>query len=153
MELLFYVIPSIMIALLVVGITVALRRSRQMGRAWDGGLTAQARCLGSYTTTSADGHSSFATTPHHVYEFITQDGRVIRFEEANGPSTVVGGDLVTVHYLPDRPEQATAHAPARGKLAAGTGCILAFYGVGLAFCVAFIFVVHLLLNAADALLR
>ncbi|MFE2511114.1 DUF3592 domain-containing protein [Streptomyces naganishii] len=152
MELLFYVIPCLMITFLLVGIATALRRSRQIGRAWDGGVTAQARCLRSYTSTSGGGDSSVSTTLHHVYEFITRDGRVIRFDEANGPSTVIEGDLVTVHYLPDRPEQATAHAPAHGKLAAGTGCVLVFYGVGLAFCVIFILVVHFMFSTMDSLL-
>ncbi|GGX61708.1 DUF3592 domain-containing protein [Streptomyces anandii] len=152
MELLFYVVPCLMIALLVVGITTALRRARQIGQAWDGGVTAQARCLRSYTRTSGGGDSSVTTTLHHVYEFITRDGRVIRFDEANGPSTVVEGDLVTVHYLPDRPERATAHAPARGKLAVGTGCVLAFYGAGLVFCVVFILVVHFMFKTVDTLL-
>ncbi len=75
------------------------------------------------------------TTLHHVYEFTTRDGRVIRFDEEGGPSTTVEGDIVTVHYLPDRPERATARVPAPGKLAASTGCALVFLAAFIAFAV------------------
>ncbi|MFC4472728.1 hypothetical protein ACFPH6_51170 [Streptomyces xiangluensis] len=44
----------------------------------------------------------------------------MRFDEEDGPSTTVEGDIVTVHYLPERPERATAKVLARGKLAAST---------------------------------
>jgi hypothetical protein len=72
---------------------------------------------------------------HHVYEFTTRDGRVIRFDEDGGPSTTVEGDIVTVHYLPERPERATAKVPARGRLAAGTGGAMLFLAVFVAFAV------------------
>ncbi|MGW1171050.1 hypothetical protein [Streptomyces sp. NPDC001153] len=67
-------------------------------------MTAHARCLRSYTRTSGcGGHSSVTTTLHHVYEFITQDGRVIRFDEANGPSAV--GEDVSYGAALDLSEQ------------------------------------------------
>ncbi|MDQ0578625.1 hypothetical protein QF030_000803 [Streptomyces rishiriensis] len=82
------------------------------------------------------------TTLHHVYEFMTRDGRVIRFDETGGPSTRVESDIVTVHYLPERPERATAKVPAPGKLAASTGCALLFITVFIAFAIFLIVVVN-----------
>jgi hypothetical protein len=70
----FYVIPGLIMA---VALFVAYRvvfRSLQMRRAWNSGLTAQARCLRSYTTVSGGhGNSSVHTTLHHVYEFVARD--------------------------------------------------------------------------------
>ncbi|WP_129308976.1 DUF3592 domain-containing protein [Streptomyces sp. L2] len=152
MELIFYVLPIFMIVGMVAMATVMLRRSQQIGRAWENGLTAQGRCLRTYTTTSGGGSTSVSTSLHHVYEFTTLDGRPVRFDEAHGPATVVEGDLVTVHYLPDHPEQATAHAPARGKLAASTGCVVAFFGVGIAFCLGFMAVVHIVFAESSSLM-
>ncbi|MEU5597333.1 DUF3592 domain-containing protein [Streptomyces sp. NPDC020298] len=152
MEALFYVIPLVMIAFVA---SIAIRligRSRQISNAWNSGLTAEARCLRSYTTTSGGGDTSVTTTMHHVYEFTTHDGRTVRFDETNGPATTLEGDFVTVHYLPDRPEKATAHAPARGKLAASTGCMLAFFGVFIAGCVGFIFLAHFVFAESDGLM-
>lgn len=133
MEALFNVAPLLMIAFAVYAAVVLLRRSRQVSDAWSRGITAQARCVRSYTTTSGGGDSTVRTTLHHVYEFTTRDGRVIRFDEEGGPSTTVEGDIVTVHYLPERPEHATAKVPARGKLAASTGGAMLFLAVFIAF--------------------
>ncbi|MBD0841838.1 MULTISPECIES: DUF3592 domain-containing protein [unclassified Streptomyces] len=143
MEVFFYIVPSLMIAFALLGAASMIRRSRRVSRAWSSGLTAEARCLRMYTTASGGGDTMVRTTLHHVYEFTTREGRTVRFEEQNGPATTVEGDIVTVHYLADRPEQATAHAPARGRLAAESGCVLAFLGVFIAFCVGFMVVVHL----------
>ena len=142
MEALFYLVPLLMIALAVFGAIKVIRRSREVNSAWSSGLTAEARCLRTYTTTSGGGDTMVSTTLHHVYEFTTREGRTVRFEERNGPGTTLEGDIVTVHYAADNPERATAHAPARGKLAAGTGCVLAFLGVFVTFCLLFIVVAH-----------
>ncbi|MGQ4482518.1 DUF3592 domain-containing protein [Streptomyces sp. SAS_276] len=149
MEALFYVIPLLMITLVVFGAVGVVRRSRRVSSAWNSGLTAGGRCLRTYTTTSGGGDTMVSTTLHHVYEFTTREGRTVRFEESDGPGTVLEGDIVTVHYTADHPEQATAHAPARGKLAAGTGCVLVFLGVFIAFCIGFMLVVHEMFTAAD----
>lgn len=135
MEALFNLVPLLLVALAVYMAVVLLRRSRQVSDAWSRGITAEARCVRSYTTTSGGGDSMVRTTLHHVYEFTARDGRVIRFEEEGGPSTRVEGDSVTVHYLPERPEKATAKVPAPGKLAAGTGCAMLFLAVFIAFAV------------------
>lgn len=101
----------------------------------------------SFTTTRDD-----SATQHHVYEFATRDGRTVRFEEEHGPRTRVEGDIVSVHYLPERPERATAHAPSPGKLAAGSGCALVFFGVFIGFCVVFMLTARMIFSEADGLM-
>ncbi|MFJ1650232.1 DUF3592 domain-containing protein [Streptomyces sp. NPDC088337] len=152
MEALFYIVPLLMIGAAVLMLTRVLRRAREVRGAWGSGLTAEARCLRTYTTTSGGGETMVSTRLHHVYEFTTRDGRSVRFEESNGPATVVEGDIVTVHYVAEWPERATAHAPARGKLAAESGCLLAFLGVFITGCVIFMVVVHASFSAADGFL-
>jgi hypothetical protein len=142
MEALFYVAPILIIVLVLCGAVAVIRRSRRVNSAWSSGLTAEGRCLRTYTTTSGGGDTMVSTSLHHVYEFTTREGRTVRFEERNGPGTTLEGDIVTVYYAADHPEQATAHAPARGKLAAGTGCVLAFLGVFIALCIGFMILVH-----------
>ncbi|MER6030354.1 DUF3592 domain-containing protein [Streptomyces sp. NPDC001851] len=152
-ELLFYAVPALMIAGAVFALARLLRRSREVRRAWHGGLTAEARCLQTYTTTSGGGgETSVHTTLHHVYEFTTREGRTVRFEEANGPGTTIPGDIVTVHYTAERPERATAHAPARGRLAAESGCQVAFFGVFIGGCVLFMVAAHGVFSMADGFL-
>ncbi|MER5911650.1 DUF3592 domain-containing protein [Streptomyces sp. NPDC001982] len=149
MEALFYVIPVLMIAAAGFGISRVLGRSRRISAAWNSGVTAEGRCLRSYTTTSGGGDSTVHTTMHHVYEFTTHEGRTVRFDEENGPATVLAGDIVTVYYVPEHPEHATAHRPARGKLAAGTGCLVGCLGVFIALCLGFMIAAHLVISAAQ----
>ncbi|MFE2421537.1 DUF3592 domain-containing protein [Streptomyces hokutonensis] len=149
MEALLYIAPLLMIALAVFGAIKVIRRSREVDSAWSSGLTAEARCLRTYTTASGGEDTMVSTTLHHVYEFTTREGRTVRFEEGNGPGTTLEGDFVTVYYAADNPERATAHAPARGKLVAGTGCVLAFLGVFVTFCLVFIVAVHEAFTVAD----
>ena len=143
-EAFFYVVPALMIALAVFALTKVARRAQDVSRAWGSGFTSQGRCLRAYATTSGGGDTMVRTTLHHVYEFATLDGRVVRFDEANGPATTVEGDIVTVHYVPDRPERATAHAPSPGRLAAGTGCAAVLLGVVIVFCLVFMVIAHLM---------
>ncbi|MYX27261.1 hypothetical protein GTY75_11440 [Streptomyces sp. SID8381] len=153
MEALFYAVPSLMIAFAVLALVTAVRRARRVRDAWDGGLTAEARCLRTYTTTSGGGNTSVSTTLHHVYAFRTREGREVRFEEAGGPATRVEGDFATVHYRAEHPEHATAHAPARrGRLAAEQGCVFAFLGVFIAGCLTFMAVAHTLFSEAGDLM-
>ncbi|WP_427922257.1 DUF3592 domain-containing protein [Streptomyces sp. cg40] len=147
MEALFYAVPVLLIALVSFLAFKVIRRSQQVNSAWSSGLTAEARCLRTYTTTSGGGDTMVSTTLHHVYEFMTREGRTVRFEEGNGPGTTLEGDIVTVYYAADHPERATAHAPARGKLTAEAGCMLAFCGVFIAFCLVFVFVAHEMFSA------
>jgi hypothetical protein len=138
MDFMFYVVPSFMIMVALGGAAFLIRRMLRMRRAWASGLTAEARCLRSYTTTSGgSGDSSVHTTLHHVYEFVARDGRTIRFEEPHGPGTVIEGDYVTVFYSEGQQVIATAHrpSPVRHGLALVGG--LAFLGLIVAFSVAF----------------
>src|SRR4051794_9129742 len=116
MDVFFYVVPSLMIALVLLGAARVIRRSLDLRRAWASGLVAEARCLRTYTTTSGgSGDSSVSTTLHHVYEFTTREGRVVRFEEEDGPGTILEGDIITVHYAASHPDKATAQPPRPGK--------------------------------------
>lgn len=152
MEAFFYIVPALMIAVASFGAILVIRRSLRVGRAWNSGLTAEARCLRTYTTTRGGGDSSVRTILHHVYEFTARDGRSVRFEEEGGPGTIVEGDIVTVHYVADRPQHATAKPPAPGRLAAGTGCILAFLGVFILAAAAFMVTTHAMFSTADEFL-
>jgi hypothetical protein len=143
MSVFLYVIPSVIIVVVLILAARTVRRSLELRSAWNSGLTAEARCLRSYTTVGGGGNdSSVTTTLHHVYEFTTRDDRTIRFEEANGRSTVVEGDIVTVHYTAKRPERATALAPSPAKAAASTIGMLVFCGVIVAFSVGFMITYH-----------
>lgn len=151
MEAVFYLVPSLMLAIAAGAAFTLIRRARRINQAWTSGLSAQARCLRVYSTTRGglgEDHR-MRTTLHHVYEFTAQDGRTVRFEEENGPGTVIEGDLVTVRYTPGHPEQATAKPPQQGRLLAESGCFLAFLGVFAAACVAFMAAAHTMLGLMD----
>ncbi|KRD24346.1 MULTISPECIES: DUF3592 domain-containing protein [unclassified Streptomyces] len=149
----FYIVPTFMIAGVLFAAYKVLGRTRQVRAAWDSGVTAEGRCLRTYTSTSGGGNdTSVSTTLHHVYEFTTRDGRAYRFDESGGPGTVIEGDIVTVFYAPEHPEGATARPPSRGKLAAGTGCLLAFFAVFIAGCVLFMVSVHTMLAETDRMI-
>ncbi|GAB2953074.1 hypothetical protein GCM10023080_009600 [Streptomyces pseudoechinosporeus] len=138
MDLLFYLAPSLILAVVLFGAYRVVRRSLQIRSAWNSGLTAEGRCLRMFTTTrGGSGDTSVSTTLHHVYEFTARDGRTVRFEEEDGPATNLEGDFVTVYYAGGRDVVATAKAPRRARLAASTGAILAFLGVAAVFCVGF----------------
>ncbi|WRZ92723.1 DUF3592 domain-containing protein [Streptomyces sp. NBC_01007] len=152
MSVFFYVPPSLIIALMLFVAAKLVRRTLEVRSAWSSGLTAEARCLRSYTTVSGGGNdTSVSTTLHHVYEFTTRDGRAIRFEESHGRPTVVEGDIVTVHYTAQHPEKATAHAPSPARAAVGTVVLVAFCGVIIAFCVGFMVTYHEMSAGGDAL--
>ncbi|MFD6497232.1 DUF3592 domain-containing protein [Streptomyces sp. NPDC060188] len=143
MSVFFYAVPVLIITGVLLIAVKVVRRSLELRSAWSSGLTAEGRCLRSYTTTGGGaGDSSVTTTLHHVYEFTTRDGRAVRFDEDNGRPTVVEGDIVTVHYTAAHPEKATAHAPSPVKAAVGTVAMLAFCGVVVAFCVGFMITFH-----------
>ncbi|MGH4032666.1 DUF3592 domain-containing protein [Actinomycetota bacterium Odt1-20B] len=146
MEFLFYAVPTFIAAVAVFGAVKLLQRQGQIRSAWNSGLTAEGRCLRTYTTTRShgdgNGHHSVSTTLHHVYEFATYDGRPVRFEEENGPATTVEGDFVTVYYTAERPDQATAHPPRPVAMTANTIVLLCFFGLILVFCIYFMSTAH-----------
>ena len=138
MDLIFYAVPSLILAVVLLGAYAVVRRALRIRGAWNSGLTAEARCLRMFTTThGGSGDSSVHTTLHHVYEFTARDGRVVRFEERGGPATVLEGDFVTVYYKEGSEVVATAKAPRRAGLAASTVAVLAFLGVAAVFCIGF----------------
>jgi hypothetical protein len=141
MDLMFYAVPSLILALVLFMAFRVVRRSLQVRGAWNSGLTAEARCLRMFTTThGGSGDTSVRTTLHHVYEFTARDGQVVRFEEEDGPGTTLEGDFVTVYYKDDkggREVVATALTPRRAKQAASAVALLAFLGVVVVFCVGF----------------
>jgi hypothetical protein len=138
MDFMFYGVPGLIMALVLFMASRVIRRSLELRRAWNSGLTAEARCLRTYTTTSGgSGDSSVRTTLHHVYEFTARDGRTIRFEEEDGPGTTLEGDIVVVHYSEGETVNATAHTPGHARNTAATAGILLFFGVIVLFCVGF----------------
>ncbi|MFJ1974722.1 hypothetical protein ACIO93_39535 [Streptomyces sp. NPDC087903] len=138
MDVFFYLIPGLIMALALFMAYRVVRRWLQVRGAWNSGLTAEARCLRAFTTThGGSGDTSVRTALHHVYEFTARDGRVVRFDEEGGRATTVEGDYVTVYYTDGRDVVATAHEPSRVKQAAATLGILAFLGVVVVFCVGF----------------
>lgn len=137
-EFFFYAVPTLMGAGVVAMAVAVINRHLRLREAWASGLTAEARCLRTYTTTSRHGdRSRISTTLHHVYEFTPPAGRPVRFEERNGPATIIEGDFVTVYYAADRPEAATAQAPDPARSAVALTGVLCFFGLMLAFCVFF----------------
>ncbi|MET9681159.1 hypothetical protein [Streptomyces coeruleorubidus] len=139
MDVIFYVVPGLIMAVAVFMAYRVVRRWLQIRGAWNSGLTAEGRCLRVYATVGGGhGDTSVRTALRHVYEFITRDGRVIRFEEEGGPGTIVEGDYVTVHYTDGRQVVATAQPPSRVKHAVATFGILAFLGVVVLFCAGFV---------------
>ncbi|MFJ3665980.1 hypothetical protein ACIPSE_05965 [Streptomyces sp. NPDC090106] len=150
MDVFFYLVPGLMLAVILFGAYRVLRRSLRLRRAWNSGLTAEGRCLRVYTTVhGGSGDTRVRTALHHVYEFTARDGRSVRFEEEDGPGTVVEGDFVTVHYAEGADVVATAKAPARAGLAASTIGLLVFLGVAAAFCVAFMVQYTIVFETSD----
>ncbi|KUM90405.1 MULTISPECIES: hypothetical protein [Streptomyces] len=137
MDVFFYLAPSLIMAVALLGAWLVVRRWLRMRSAWNSGLTAWGRCLRVYTTTHGGGDTRVRTRLHHVYEFTTQDGRVVRFEEDGGPGTTVEGDSVTVHYAAGQDVVATAHPRGSARYAAAAFVMLAFLGVIVLFCVGF----------------
>jgi hypothetical protein len=138
MDLMFYAVPSLILAVVLFVAYRVVHRSLQLRSAWNSGLTAEGRCLRMFTTTHG-GHNdtSVRTTLHHVYEFTARDGRTVRFEEEDGPATILEGDFVTIHYAEGDNVVATAKSPSHGKLAASTVFVLALLGVAVVFCIGF----------------
>ncbi|WP_369196525.1 hypothetical protein [Streptomyces djakartensis] len=138
MDVVFYVVPGLIMALALFMAYRVVRRWLQIRGAWGSGLTAEGRCLRAYTTVSGGhGDTSVRTSLHHVYEFITGDGRVVRFEEEDGPGTTLEGDYVTVYYSDGPQVVATAQPPSRARQTLSTVGVLAFLGVIVVFCAGF----------------
>ncbi|MGX1562022.1 hypothetical protein [Streptomyces sp. NPDC055506] len=122
MDVIFYAGPVLIMALALFMAYRMVRGWLQIRGAWNSGLTAEGR----------------RTTLRHVYEFITHDGRVIRFEEDGGPGRTPDGDYVTVYYAAGRQVVATAQAPSRARHVMAVVGILAFLGVVVVCCAGFV---------------
>ena len=72
MEAFFYIVPLLIIGIVCLAAFTVIRRAREVSSAWNSGLTAEARCLRTYTTASG-GDTSVHTVLHHVYEFTTRE--------------------------------------------------------------------------------
>ncbi|GLW45380.1 hypothetical protein Stsp02_10420 [Streptomyces sp. NBRC 14336] len=130
------VIASLLIGLAVYIACETLRDWLRLHRAWGSGRTAEGRCLRAYTSTRRVGEQRGEhTVQYHVYEFMTADGRDVRFEEAGGPGSRCAGDFVTVYYGADPAVAATALPPRRAQSAAGALGVLVFLGVLVVFAV------------------
>jgi hypothetical protein len=103
-------VVALLIALVPLSMIVkVVMRVYWVSRALTGGLRAEGRCVRIHTTQSThheDGHTRRSSTRHYVFEFEGRDGRSVRFEDMESPSTTIEGDYVTVAYLPERPEKA-----------------------------------------------
>ncbi|MGW2208153.1 hypothetical protein [Streptomyces sp. NPDC001781] len=142
MDAFLYFVPGLIVTGCVLGTVQVIRRALRTSRTWAHGLTAEGRCLHTYTKTSGGHDTAVRSTLHHVYEFTTREGQRFRFDEVGGDSTVLAGDHVTVRYLAERPQWATALRPARGRLVLGTGVLVAFMAVVAVGCVLFAVSVH-----------
>ncbi|MGW0902628.1 DUF3592 domain-containing protein [Streptomyces sp. NPDC002853] len=143
--------PTLIGAVVIATGVAVINRHLRLREAWASGLTAQARCLRTYTTTSRHGdRGRVSTSLHHVYEFTPPAGRPVRFEETNGPGTIIEGDIVTVYYAADRPEAATVRAPDPARSTAALIGALCFFGVMLAFCVFFMVTANDMFDASES---
>ncbi|MEU3354005.1 DUF3592 domain-containing protein [Streptomyces sp. NPDC037389] len=152
----FLALPGLLAAGGIAGMVWAVVRMRRLNAAWRSGVTAEGVCVSAYVVTTSHGHGHGGgpshSTWHHVYEFTTPEGEVLRFEEAGGPRTVVGGDRVVVRYPEERPGRATAIPPGkRNENLFATGCLLAFLTVFVLGALSFIgFYLTVLRPGADA---
>ncbi|MBT2490021.1 hypothetical protein J7E96_16145 [Streptomyces sp. ISL-96] len=139
MDFMFYAVPALIAAVAVLMAAKTVVSLLRLREAWRSGLTAEARCLRTYTTTRSGGDSGSRTTLHHVYEFTVPGGAApVRFEETNGPGTIVEGDIVPVHYPAGCPDRATAQPPSSAvRATAGAVFVVVFCAVMVAFCVFF----------------
>lgn len=130
-------VPVFVIAVAGYMFAKVVLRQRRLQRAWASGLTAEGVCLRSWTTTSSHNNGSSSTTHHHIYEFTPRGAdKPVRFEEADGPGTVVEGDYVTIHYPADDPQRATAVPRGLGPLLstiATLAFLLVFIGLAVWF--------------------
>ncbi|MYW13314.1 DUF3592 domain-containing protein [Streptomyces sp. SID2563] len=97
--------------------------------AW-AGRTAEARCTGVRTEEVQDVEGVPVSLTHPTLQFRTDTGRIVAFEERQRQLDVAYGDVVTVYYDADAPEEATARVPSfmprrARELVVGLGCAFA----------------------------
>ncbi|MER5492938.1 DUF3592 domain-containing protein [Streptomyces sp. NPDC002490] len=92
-------VPLVIAGIAIAAAVAIVFRARERSRAWNSGLVAEARCLDVHTTRHRSDDRS-RTVRHFVFEFTTDEGRTVRFEEEDLPGTILAGDVVSVHFRP-----------------------------------------------------
>ncbi|MER5467164.1 DUF3592 domain-containing protein [Streptomyces sp. NPDC002935] len=126
--LVFVAIISVIVLAPIAMAVVAVNRVRWRTRAQRNGLRTEGRCIRIETVRRSGGGRPSSLRRHYLFEFVTHDGRQVRFEDA-APDTTVPGDLFTVSYLPERPDKATVALPGDRRAQRELGCLLAFFAV------------------------
>ncbi|WP_406839723.1 DUF3592 domain-containing protein [Streptomyces sp. AHU1] len=122
-------LSAIVITPIAVGV-MAVRKVRWRTRAQRHGLRTEGRCIRVETVRRSGGGYATSTRRYFLFEFITHEGRQVRFEDA-APNTTVPGDVLTVSYLPEYPERATVALPGDRTAQRELGCLLVFLGFAL----------------------
>ncbi|MCX4987324.1 MULTISPECIES: DUF3592 domain-containing protein [unclassified Streptomyces] len=126
----FVAIASLfVIAPIAMGVTL-VNRVRRRTRAQRHGLRTEGRCIRIETVRRSGGGRPSSLRRYYLFEFVTHEGRQVRFEDT-APNTTVPGDLFTVSYLPERPDRATVALPGDRRAQRELGCMLVFLGFAL----------------------
>ncbi|MEU4089594.1 DUF3592 domain-containing protein [Streptomyces aureus] len=120
-------VSAIVIAPIALGVT-AVKKVRWRTQAQRHGLRTEGRCIRVETVRRSGGGYGTSTRRYFLFEFITHEGRQVRFEDA-APNTTVPGDILIVSYLPEYPERATVALPDDRTAQRELGCLLVFLGV------------------------
>ncbi|TQK42587.1 hypothetical protein FBY35_4013 [Streptomyces sp. SLBN-118] len=110
----FHVLFPLIIIMLIWAAYTLIRRTRERRAAWESGLSARARVVRAYVRVRMVNNVA-RRIQYHEYDFVTADGRPVRFEEAGGPPSRGEGDETVVYYTSEQPEKATASEPVPGK--------------------------------------
>ncbi|MCT9010340.1 DUF3592 domain-containing protein [Streptomyces rhizosphaerihabitans] len=122
------VFVAIVSAIVLVPVAMAVsvvKRVRWRTRAQRHGLRTEGRCIRIDTVRRTGGGHAPSLRRYFLFEFTTQDGRQVRFEDV-APNSTMPGDFFTVSYLPERPDKATVALPGDRRAQRELGCILVF---------------------------
>ncbi|MEU0435201.1 DUF3592 domain-containing protein [Streptomyces sp. NPDC006290] len=123
--LVFVAVTSLFVLAPIAMAVTAVNRVRWRTRAQRNGLRTEGRCIRVETVRRSGGGRPSSLRRHYLFEFVTRDGRQVRFEDA-APDTTIPGDLFTVSYLPERPDKATVALPGDRRAQRELGCLLVF---------------------------
>ncbi|WP_406375244.1 DUF3592 domain-containing protein [Streptomyces sp. NBC_00647] len=108
----------------------AVKKVRWRTRAQRHGIRAEGTCIRMETVRRSGGGRPTSLRRYYLFEFVTHEGRQVRFEDT-APDTTVPGDVFTVSYLPERPDKATVALPGDRRAQRELGCLLVFLGFAL----------------------
>ncbi|WP_392960422.1 DUF3592 domain-containing protein [Streptomyces sp. LN245] len=128
--LVFVALVSVIVIAPVAAGVIAVRKVRRRTRAQQRGLRTEGRCIRIETVRRSGGGYGTSMRRYYLFEYITHDGRQVRFEDT-APNTTMPGDLFTVSYLPEDPEGATIALPGDRTARRELGCLLGFLGFAL----------------------